>query len=661
MSFLQPVLLFGLLAAAVPVIIHLLNRRRHKTVMWAAMQFLLKATRESRGKKRLRHIIILTCRALGVAALATAAANPVLSGFLGWGGGRPDLVVLVFDRSASMEAIPQGGTVSRRELGLARVKNAMEELSGTRLVLIDSASGNPQEVPSPDVLGELAATAPTDTAADIPALAERAAEFLAENSGRAELWIVSDMQGSNWSPASERWLTARAALGALPQPPRLRILALTGRPSANQSVRILASQRAGDRLELDVEVSRGDDSLQEINLPLTSSLNGVRSTTNVTLSGQSIRFRKSLALPEGEGTGHGWISIPADGNPRDNVVFFAYGPDRPVKCLLVAPAGESADYVAIAAAPGNRDSRSIERIDPSQAAALDTTGVAAVFWLAPLPVGTTAEKLAAFISEGGEMVCFAPDQESDAEFLGVKWSPVSEAAAGKFHILGTWEHDEGLLRDGLDGSPIPAARLKAVLRRMPLGDAVTMANWDDGQPFLSRHILDSGTVWFVGSQPDYRWSNLGDADVLLPAAQRAVAAGAGRFDSGYLTTVGSRESLTPEGTTRLRIDGYGNAAAGNEMHEAGIHRIEDRLLALNRPISEDQPEVLTSEDRDRILEGTDFRLFEDRGTSGNDNATRQVWRAFLVAMLCFLIAEALLCLPKSQPVHAPKPIHPART
>ncbi|MFC4990725.1 hypothetical protein [Rubritalea tangerina] len=33
------------------------------------MEFLLRATRESRGRKKLKHIIILTCRALAVAAL----------------------------------------------------------------------------------------------------------------------------------------------------------------------------------------------------------------------------------------------------------------------------------------------------------------------------------------------------------------------------------------------------------------------------------------------------------------------------------------------------------------------------------------------------------------------------------------------------------------
>ena len=158
MGFLQPLLLWGLLAAAIPVIIHLLNRRRHKTVMWAAMQFLLKATRESRGKKRLRHILILTCRALGVAALATAAARPLLSNVLGWGGGKPDLVVLLLDRSASMEATPKSGTVPRRELALERVKGALADLDGTRLVLIDSASAKPQDVPSPEVLASISST-----------------------------------------------------------------------------------------------------------------------------------------------------------------------------------------------------------------------------------------------------------------------------------------------------------------------------------------------------------------------------------------------------------------------------------------------------------------------------------------------------------------------
>ncbi len=176
-------LLWFLAAASVPVLIHLINRRRHKTIQWAAMQFLLKAARQSRGKKKLRHILILTCRALGVAALALAAARPIVSGLIGWGGGSIDTVVLLLDRSASMEIKPGDGLDSRRQIVIEKVRDAMADLGAARLVLIDSASNKPQEVPSPEILAELAATAGTDTAADFPALLTRAAEFLTETLG----------------------------------------------------------------------------------------------------------------------------------------------------------------------------------------------------------------------------------------------------------------------------------------------------------------------------------------------------------------------------------------------------------------------------------------------------------------------------------------------
>ena len=108
-------MLYGLFAAAIPVIIHLLNRRRHRTIKWAAMQFLLKAAQESRGKKRLKHILILACRALAIATLIFAIARPYVSGLIGWVGGKVDTVTLILDRSASMELRTTEGGESLRE------------------------------------------------------------------------------------------------------------------------------------------------------------------------------------------------------------------------------------------------------------------------------------------------------------------------------------------------------------------------------------------------------------------------------------------------------------------------------------------------------------------------------------------------------------------
>ena len=642
-------MLWGLFAASIPVIIHLLNRRRHRTVKWAAMQFLLKATRESRGKKRLRHILILTCRALGIAALVTAAALPVVSSFLGLGAGKPDLIVLVFDRSASMEGNPASGSIPRRELGLQRVVSALSEMDGSRVVLMDSASGTPQDLPSPGVIAELSATAATDTAADLPGLLNATAEFLAATPAKAEVWVVSDLQASNWSPDDDRWTSIQAAFSNLSQPPQLRILALGGDDAANQSIRILASRRSGDRLLLDLEVTRSGDATNPLNLQVTTQLNGASNTDPMTIDGQQFRFQKSLVLGDEDESGFGWVSIPGDGNLRDNVAYFAYGPARPLKSLVVSPAGESADYLMLAAAPDPSGIQTVERIDAAAFPSTDQSGIASIFWAAPLPEGPSAVELTRFLENGGHVVFFPPLADSESSFLEINWSPITRAAQEQFFILDSWDRKDGLLRDGIDGTPLSGERLRAIQRRIPVGEASILSRWDDAEPFMVRRVLGRGTAWFVGSTPDYKWSNLGDADVLLPIVQRALAAGAERFDSGFLAELGSPEAGGELTQSRERLDAYVTNTHADPEFVAGVYRLDDRTIALNRPADEDLSGVLGSEALDRILEGTRYSLFEDTSSSARESISRGVWRSFLIAMLFFLLAEALLCLPKRQP------------
>ena len=59
MSFTNPFLLGGLALASLPIIIHLLNRRRFKQLDWAAMEFLLKAAVRNRKRVRLENLLLL--------------------------------------------------------------------------------------------------------------------------------------------------------------------------------------------------------------------------------------------------------------------------------------------------------------------------------------------------------------------------------------------------------------------------------------------------------------------------------------------------------------------------------------------------------------------------------------------------------------------------
>lgn len=650
MFFLSPLLLWFLAASSVPVIIHLINRRRHKTIQWAAMQFLLKAARQSRGKKKLRHLLILTCRALAIAALATAAARPFVSGLIGWGGGSIDTVVLLLDRSPSMEIRTADGQPTRRQQILEKVRDSMAQLGSARLVLIDSASSTPQEVPDPGTLDKLSSTAATDMPADFPNLLTKATDYLAESSGRSEIWLASDLQSSNWQPDDERWAAARARLADLPHKPALRVLSLTGQTATNASLRILGTRRNGNDLLVDLEILRSADARGTASIPLLTHLNGTSTSETLTVPGQSLRFQKHIPLPPDNDHGHGWLSIPADGNPRDNAAFFAYGPARATKSLIVATAGEAADYLTLAAAPPGFGQMSALRIDPTQAANHIDPDLSAILWAAPLPTGPTAESIHNFLSKGGQVLFLPPTTPSDLAFYDLKWSPPSLAPNGKFFILKDWNHDDGPLRNGLNGTPLSANRLKAIRRQMPIGDTTPLARWEDGEPFITRRIFDHGTAWFLGSIPDYAWSNLGDADVLLPAVQRIIQSGSERFDASYLNTVGATSTRLLAGESRKRLDDYGTPDPSNAEFEAGIFQLGDRLLALNRPLDEDSPEILSREKLDAALDGTGYTLLDQTANSNDPSLTRDVWRAFLVAVLLFFLSEALLCLPNKTSV-----------
>ncbi|MCL2701140.1 MAG: BatA domain-containing protein [Phycisphaerae bacterium] len=78
MTFLNWAILFGLSAIAIPVLIHLMNRRRAKVVEWGAMRFLLASAASRNRRIMLEEILLMILRCLAVAVLVLAVARPYL-------------------------------------------------------------------------------------------------------------------------------------------------------------------------------------------------------------------------------------------------------------------------------------------------------------------------------------------------------------------------------------------------------------------------------------------------------------------------------------------------------------------------------------------------------------------------------------------------------
>jgi hypothetical protein len=130
MIFLHPWLLAGLLAAGVPLLLHLVQRREPADHRLPGVRYLLDATREHQRRLRIRHWLLLLLRTLLIVALVLAAAGPTVRRS-GVTGHAPSALVLVVDNSLSSAAIV-GGTPAHRAAGPCRRRRTRPRDAGRR-------------------------------------------------------------------------------------------------------------------------------------------------------------------------------------------------------------------------------------------------------------------------------------------------------------------------------------------------------------------------------------------------------------------------------------------------------------------------------------------------------------------------------------------------
>ncbi|MDP6763387.1 MAG: BatA domain-containing protein [Planctomycetota bacterium] len=142
-GFVHPALAAGAALAAVPLVIHLLNRQRHRPLPWAAMRFVLAAYRKTRRRVELENLLLLLLRMAAVAALALAVARPFTgtkSPLAGLTESRRDLA-LVLDASASTAYGGETETTFERIVGRAReLVGDLDGGRGDRVRLIEAAA-----------------------------------------------------------------------------------------------------------------------------------------------------------------------------------------------------------------------------------------------------------------------------------------------------------------------------------------------------------------------------------------------------------------------------------------------------------------------------------------------------------------------------------------
>ncbi len=668
MTFLQPAALAALPVAALPVVVHLIHLYRRRQVRWAAMIFLRAALRMNKGLSRLRQILILTCRVLAVAAILFVIARPLAGGWLGLTGGAPDTVLILLDRSASMEQQNLVSGLTKRVAGLRSVSKAIGDAVGTRsrLVLIDSALEKPILLPRADALLDLPQAGPTDTAADIPALMQSALDYITRNkTGRTDVWLLSDLQRTDWDASSGRWSSLRASFAAL-QGVRFHLLCYSQAAPDDLGIWVdhVARRAMGEKaaLLLDIKLTRHAAHPQPLEVPLRVVINGAATTLRVTLN-QNQLVMQACAIPIDKAVKRGWgyVELPADSFPANNTFYFVFDDPPVLRSVVVSDDDEISNPLSAALSASADPARqyACAVLGSKRAAEIAWSDTALVVWNAPIPKpGDALERQLKEQAAAGRAILFLPTESLDSTAIfGLQWNQWQSAPGGKPLSVEWWRNDAGLLANTQDGAALPLGTLEVSRHCAVAGDGIPLARIEGGGTLLMRSSMEQAqAVFFMGITPAPASSSLArDGVVMFALLQRALNQGAQTLGKAQ-QRLASSAALPPETSKWRAIQPKSDALMTEALPlRAGVFASDDRLVALNRPPGEDAPETLSAQILNETFAGLDFTVVADTLEEGR-SLTNEVWRTFLLVMAVALLGEALLCMPPRRSVNQGKPL-----
>jgi len=441
----------GLAGVSIPILIHLLSKRRFRRVRWAAMDFLLEAERRNRRRVRIEQLVLLTLRCLAMLLsgllLARWYAPPRgLAAMLG-GTARTDRIV-VLDDSFSMGYRTDRGTVFdagkaalRRLAGWLRQTAPEDRLT----VLIASRAERPlvaarrlDEAGAENLREQLDRLRPSERGGgvrDALAAVRRLLDDRMEAVNTA-VYIISDFQRVDWArPAGEE---RGGSDGAPPRDGPLAVLA--SRPGDRQTVRVClidvgeenASNACVSSFVLDQPqavagvparflakiTNYGPVSMSTESLRIYVGEAAQPAVPVPTIApGQTVGVPVELTLPS-PGPAAITVELPDDRLPADNRRHLAVDALRAIRVLLVQGQGEAGareepPLLAVALRPegpvfsGNEvDVIDENALEDANLGAYHVVVLANVFRLTE----SVVTQVEAFARAGGGVVFFVGDQ-----------------------------------------------------------------------------------------------------------------------------------------------------------------------------------------------------------------------------------------------------------
>jgi len=640
LTFLNPLFLFGLIAAVLPILIHRLTRRKAITRRFSAVRLLIKSQQVMARPQRLKHFLLLALRVLAVMGLVFLMAQPILirPGFLSLGDEAATIVIL--DNSLSMGYTEDQG--QRYDIAKKATKEIIGKLKGEILLLPTSSSSKPSHWMSQDeALKELERYPLTFGKGDPMSALSLGYQSLKEIKKPGKILIISDMARGDWEGFDP------SQLGTVSSETSVNFLRIGGPDrdsnAAVKGVHLIEGEPVvGAPARIEVALSNLSDQSRDILVQLF--LSGIK------------KDQKSVAIkPREEAKAYfelfldqsGWIDgevkISGDRLPLDDIFYFSLNVREKIKVLVVdgdprtsLKASESY-YIVNALQPGGSEGSPFHTnvVTEGEFSYVETKSYEALFLLNV--ARPHIFKLLPFLESGRPVFIFLGDRVIPEEYNGFPLSSWRMREMLETDPVGITEIDQSrpILRaiSKTGGESFRAASFHRYFKIE--GTAKNLLTLKNRDPLLIETELGKGKIFLFTSTADLDWNDLPMKAAYLPFIQgllkEAVGLAGGSFPKGI--RIGDKILPTQTIGSKGKPGTYRSSVASGEVRQS-----------INPPYEESDLSKMNPDEMKKRLGKIDMRVVEYREDvlKTVHSGKKELWPMLLYFVLLVLAFEMVV-------------------
>jgi hypothetical protein len=578
MTFLNPAVLVALVAAAIPVLLHLLNLRKLRTVEFSTLAFLKQLEKSRMRRLKLRQILLLILRTLVIACLVLAFARPALRGTSvgGLSTHAKTTAVLILDDSFSMSASDEHGLLLNQ--AKAASQDALSLLKEGDDVFFqrfsEGAGSETPETPTHDISGVRSALSETQASTTFHTLGDiltRTRTVLKESKNFSkEVYLLTDLQKTNFAAGEEDKSKPSSGL-PMTFDNQTRLFLIPIGHAAVQNVGVVGVKISNRIFEKDRPFSleatirnSGNAPLQ--NYTVSMYLDGVRvMQKSVDLQPESVSTVEFIAAPKRTGYISGYVQADPDAIDQDNQRFFTiYVPER-INLLFVTNSERDISFVKLALTADER-SQSLYGIETIPSSKLLMTSLAQFDVIVISNVKSFSseevERLRGFASDGGGIMFF-PGSDVDIGQYSATFCQKLNIALFLGRAGGSSDRSSFLTFENVDlahplffgmfeaksttgrgrGSSIESPHIFTAFEYRPSARGESIIRLSNGTSFLTDYRIGNGRLLLYTVATTLDWSDFPVKGIFVPLIRRSLAYLASSSDQTVDRLAGSAVSL----------------------------------------------------------------------------------------------------------------------